>query len=165
MLALIMLQAALPALPLGYLEMCVERRDQSCAVRSITAEELSTIHQEITAAIETRDAPDPDDPWRVFPRDPDGKLRGDCDDQVATERAVLLALGIPASSLAIETGRVRLADGTEVGHVVLLVTLEAGRYVLDRRVPAGAYEASRRPKDYRATAAQEPGVLLWQPPG
>lgn len=163
--ALIFSQLALPALPLPYLEMCADRRDGSCFVRSLTPEELSTLHQVITTSIATADARDADDPWRVFPRDKDGNLRGDCDDQVATERAVLLALGIPAKDLAIETGRVRNADGSEDGHVVLIVTLEGRRWVLDRRVPAGAYEASRRPKDYRTTTVQDPGALLWRPPG
>lgn len=165
MLSLIMLQAALPALPLGYLEMCVDRRDGSCHVQHMTADDLAAIHVQVTAAIGTLENSDPDEAWRVFPRDQAGKLRGDCSDQVATERAILLELGIPAKDLAIETGRVRQADGSEVGHVVLIVSLAGDRWILDRRVPAGIYPAAKRPKDYRTTAVQEPGVLLWRPPG
>lgn len=165
MLALVMLQASLPALPIGYLEMCVDRRDGSCHVQHMTADDLAAIHVQVTAAIETLENANPDEPWRVFPRDPAGRLRGDCSDQVATERAILLELGIPAKDLAIETGRVRNADGSETGHVVLIVALDGKRYVLDRRVPSGIYGAEKRPKDYRTTAVQEPGVLLWRPPG
>lgn len=165
MLSLFMLQAALPALPIGFLEMCAERRDRSCAVRTLSADDLAALHVQISSAIETEENADPDEAWRVFPRDEAGRLRGDCSDQVATERAVLIELGIPPEDLSIETGRVRQANGSEVGHVVLIVRLDGRRWVLDRRVPSGIYGAEKRPKDYRTTAAQEPGSLLWRPPG
>lgn len=152
-----MWQAATVTLPYPWLEYCWRARDPGCVVEAISPRDLALINMAVTEAITTEENPDPLDPWTPFPAD----RRGDCDDDAATKRAALLALGMDPKAMRFETGRVIEPDGREVGHIVLVVSLAGRDYVLDRRTPDRVYTPSRRPYAWTATASEPDASPTW----
>lgn len=152
-------------LPYSWLQYCWATRDPACIRPAITPFELGLINREVTEAIITRENPDYYDPWTPFPAD----RRGDCDDDAATKRAALLALGVDPRAMHFETGEVTEPDGRKVNHIVLVVRLtrfEGGEpvsrdYVLDRRTPDRIYPPAQRPYAWRAKAAENPQTVVW----
>jgi predicted transglutaminase-like cysteine proteinase len=148
------------ALPYSFIEACATKPNMRCE-RPITLQGVIDMHGVITEGIKTRDNPDPYDAWTPFPRDPDGRIFGDCDDQAASERAALIAFGMDPSKLAFESGKVKEPDGREVGHVVLVVELDGKRYVLDRRYPQGVYPADGKRPNWTTTAMESHSQITW----
>ena len=152
-MALIFLQqAASVTLPFPYLEYCYRTRDPGCIVKEITPFDLAIINKEITEGIRTREDDDYYDPWTPFPPD----RYGDCDDDAASKRGALIALGFDPKAMHFETG---YADGEP--HIVLVVTLNGKSYVLDRKSPDKIYPPSARPYDWKPMASQT-DTVLWR---
>lgn len=147
-------------LPYPWLQWCFATRDPSCVRRTITPTDLALINREITEAIITREDPDYYDPWTPFPAD----RHGDCDDDAATKRAALLALGVDPRAMHFETGEVTEPDGRKVGHIVLVVRLDGKDYVLDRRTPNSIYPPARRPYPWRPKAIENSQTVVWSAP-
>lgn len=152
--------ASAQAMPYSWLRLCATTLNAHCERPEITVQDLADLHRTVSAAIKTVENNDPFDPWTPFPVDE----YGDCDDQAATERAALIALGMDPKALTFETGRVTEPDGREVGHIVLLVALGGKTYVLDRKMPLGLYEAPRRPYAWRRTATENHAGIVWITP-
>ena len=151
----LMWQAATVTLPYPWLEYCHRTRDPGCIVETITPYDLALINLEITEAIETVENPDYYDPWTPFPAD----RRGDCDDDAATKRAALAALGHDPKAMRFETGE---ADGQR--HIVLVVTLAGKDYVMDRKTPDRVYSPAKRPYTWKPLSMQTPERVTWQTP-
>lgn len=152
-------------LPYPWLQWCYATRDPACIRPAITPTDLALINREVSEAIITREDEDYYDPWTPFPAD----RHGDCDDDAATKRAALLALGLDPKAMHFETGDVTEPDGRKVGHMVLVVrlaTVEDGKkvsrdYVLDRRTPGSIYPPSKRPYAWRAKASENATSVVW----
>lgn len=146
-------------LPYPYLKLCAQLPAGACRKPRITREHLVAINEVVTASIKTVEDPSPLDPWTPFPP---GET-GDCDDQVATEWATLLAFGMSPDALSIEAGVATDADGAAANHLVLVVTLDDGaRWVMDRKTPTTVYPPDDRPYDWRPTATQDHASPLWR---
>lgn len=148
-----MWQAATVTLPYPWLEYCYRTRDPGCIVETITPRDLALVNLEITDAIRTVENPDYYDPWEAFP----ASRMGDCDDDAATKRAALIALGMDPQAMRFEIGE---ANGER--HIVLIVRLDGKEYVLDRKTPDRIYPPSRRPYDWRPIARQSQLSLIWE---
>lgn len=157
-LAALVFQTAAVWLPYPWLEYCHRTRDAGCIVETITPRDLALINKVVTEAIETREDSSALDAWEAFPAD----RRGDCDDQVATERAALIALGLDPRTMSNEVGEVIEPDGRRVNHIVLVVTLDGKRWVMDRKTPDVLYQPGARPYAWRPLARQTQAGPVWE---
>lgn len=157
---LIISQAITVALPYPFLEYCAKTKDPGCIVETLTPKDLAYINKLVTETIITVANSDPLEPWTPFPPD----RKGDCGHQAATERQILLALGVDPKAMRFETGEVTEPDGRKVGHIVLLVTLDGKEWVMDRKTPDMLYPPSKRPYEWRPLAKEVRGQLVWKTP-
>ena len=148
-----MWQAATVTLPYPWLEYCYRTRDPGCIVEAITPRDLALINLEITDAIRTLENPDYYDPWTPFPAD----RMGDCDDDAATKRAALIALGMDPQAMRFEIGE---ANGER--HIVLIVRLDGKEYVLDRKTPDRVYTVGKRPYAWAPLATEPVTGVIWR---
>lgn len=148
----LMWQAATVTLPYPWLEYCYRTRDPGCIVQTMTPRDLALLNLEVTEAIQTVENPDYYEPWTPFPAD----RRGDCNSDVATKRAALLALGVDPKAMRFEIGE---ADGER--HIVLVVSLKGKDYVLDRKTPGMIYTPDKRPYAWKPVAIQSSAQVTW----
>ena len=153
--------ASAQQLPYPWLELCA-KGGAKCE-REVSVQDLADLHRTISTVMQTLGNEDPLDPWTAFPaRAADGKIYGDCDDQAATERAVLIGFGIDPKAMKFVTGKVREPDGREVGHIILVVELDGSQWVLDRRMPEGLYLfGSKMPGGWKTTAIENHAGAVW----
>lgn len=145
-------------IPYSWLQYCAATRDPSCIRALITPRDLALINREVSEAIITREDQGYYDSWTPFPPD----RHGDCDDDAATKRLALVALGLDPKAMHFETGEVTEPDGRKVGHIVLVVRLEGRDYVLDRRTPGQIYTPLNRPYAWRPMASEDQASVLWR---
>lgn len=155
LVALVFLQqAATVHLDYSFLRYCYETKDPGCIAETITPYDLAIVNKVVTEAIITDEDDDYYDPWTPFPHD----RHGDCDDDAATKRQALIALGFNPKAMHFETG---YANGEP--HIVLVVTLDGKDYVLDRKSPDRIYPPAKRPYAWKPIAAESNNVL-WSIP-
>jgi predicted transglutaminase-like cysteine proteinase len=164
MFAALILAQQVVVLPYTNLERCHRERDPGCIVETWTPLDLALVNKTVTQEIETVADSSPSDPWLAFPRDASGRIAGDCDDDAATKRAALIALGFDPKAMHFETGEVKEPDGSIIGHIVLVVTLNGKNYYLDRKTPDLIYTADKRPYEWRLKSQEVVGRLQWRVP-
>jgi len=84
-------------------------------------DKLQRVNARVNASMRPRSDGDGRDVWTV------GASAGDCEDYALNKRHMLVAMGVPASSLRMAVVR----TGSGEGHAVLVVHTGAGDYVLD----------------------------------
>ncbi len=157
---LLIAQAVTVSLPYSHLVYCGQTKDPGCIIENLTPRDLALINKTVTEAIITEANSDPFDPWTPFPPD----RKGDCDDQAATERQILLALGVDPKAMRFEIGEVIEPDGRRAGHIVLVVTLNGKEWIMDRKTPDLLYPPNKRPYEWRPVTMESPGQLVWKTP-
>lgn len=154
-------QASTIVLPYPALENCYRDHSENCRVEVAQLEpvQLAYLNKLVTETITTRTDSSPLDPWVSFPAD----HMGDCDDDVATKRAALTALGFPPEAMTVEVGEVTEPDGRIVGHAVLVVELRGQRWRMDRKTPDLLPPADApRLYPWRPIAVQSRDTIEWR---
>ena len=134
--------------------------DGSCKVAHVSPRDLALLNKLVSEEIKPDPAPQPGRAWEAFPA---SKL-GQCDTQVVTKRAALLALGVDAGAMQIELGDAVYPDGHRVPHMILWVTSDGKRYALDNLTPNQLYTEEKRPYKFERTALQPRDGLVWNAP-